>query len=927
MAQKQAQKQPQDLYAQRLKQLTSTVQRIRGWVGSDPSRSAELGDALVELTAHRLLGHAYGDAAPDAQESVVLSGKLVSAHGPIGPYTPVADAVRYFTAAVHLAAIQAGVGLHDAAGQTMRSTIEWQEQLRRHLTITEQLLPGTAAWALMAQARGALEAGDIEAANAAADAALDRSVEGGLTELPDAYVAMDVHRVVADVRWASGRIADALAHDELAREQYERVVDGRLATPARLSPALLARLSEPLFPLTRVVADRLIGGGEYDRGLFVRRGLIQTLRGLTKRLGQSGTAQLARSLDDLAADLRLAGRENEAVLAEDEAASVASTLTDELGETVRGELGASGGRPDRRPGRHEPLESWPRLDPERALAASTAGAAAGSTAAAEAELLRLAEERAAAERLEAQGLEEERQARARHELVRREAERAEADRREAERAEAARREQERLSAERAAAERAEAERRAAEEEAARRETKRRREERLEAHRLEEERLAAERAAAERAEAERLEAEAAAAEAAARAEAEAERLDLERLAAELAELERAEAEAAQEAERRRVAAEQAEQAERERLQRERLEHEEAERFEADRLAAEQAERERLERETAERAAVERAEAERRAWEEAERAEREREAAEQAELERVERERREREEAERVAAEQAEAERLAAEQAERERLERDEAERAAAERAEAERAAEQAERERVEREAAEREAAELAERAEAEQAERERVEQERQVAEWLEGERRAREEAERAEREREEAERWAAEQAERERLEREAAEHAAAESAEAERLAEQAERERVERERIEREAAQLAEADRARAERLAAEQAAADTGHVREQPEPQPTEPSPAVPQIPDELDLAIREWQQAKAAGERRRSRAANELVVELLRPRAAAEPRAYGPQLIDALEQLSSIRLRTGDIFGARAPSREAKALAKSLGL
>jgi len=55
-------------------------------------------------------------------------------------------------------------------------------------------------------------------------------------------------------------------------------------------------------------------------------------------------------------------------------------------------------------------------------------------------------------------------------------------------------------------------------------------------------------------------------------------------------------------------------------------------------------------------------------------------------------------------------------------------------------------------------------------------------------------------------------------------------------------------------------------------------------------------------------------------------VVELLRPRAEADLPTYGPQLIDALEQLSSIRLRTGDIFGSRAPSREAKAIAKSLG-
>ena len=75
MAQKQqGQKQPQDPYAQRTKQLVSAVQRIRGWVGSDPSRGAELGDALVELTAHRLQGHAYGDAAADARWRLAALG-------------------------------------------------------------------------------------------------------------------------------------------------------------------------------------------------------------------------------------------------------------------------------------------------------------------------------------------------------------------------------------------------------------------------------------------------------------------------------------------------------------------------------------------------------------------------------------------------------------------------------------------------------------------------------------------------------------------------------------------------------------------------------------------------------------------------------------------------------------------------------------
>jgi hypothetical protein len=54
-------------------------------------------------------------------------------------------------------------------------------------------------------------------------------------------------------------------------------------------------------------------------------------------------------------------------------------------------------------------------------------------------------------------------------------------------------------------------------------------------------------------------------------------------------------------------------------------------------------------------------------------------------------------------------------------------------------------------------------------------------------------------------------------------------------------------------------------------------------------------------------------------------LVDLLRPRAQADLAGYGPQLQDALEELSSARLRSGDVWGSRAPAREAKALAKTL--
>ena len=105
MAEGKTRPQSQDTYAQRAKALASQVQRLRGWVGSDPSKAPELADALVELTAHRLLGHGYAAGAAEAQESVRRAGELLAASGPIGPYTSIRDAARYVTAVVHLAAI------------------------------------------------------------------------------------------------------------------------------------------------------------------------------------------------------------------------------------------------------------------------------------------------------------------------------------------------------------------------------------------------------------------------------------------------------------------------------------------------------------------------------------------------------------------------------------------------------------------------------------------------------------------------------------------------------------------------------------------------------------------------------------------------------------------------------------------------------
>ena len=272
-------KQPQDPYAQKAKQLTSSVQRLRGWVGSDPSRTPELADALVALTEHRLLGHSYTVAAPEAQEAVKLAAQQLTADGPIGPYTSVADAARYVTAVVHLGVIQAAAGMPAAAAETVRSAADLRGQLGS-LPLAEALAPATVVWALACTARGALAEGDVALANAYADAALQRVAEAGLRSDADAaYVVMDADRLVSDARWAAGRDGDALTHLHVAREIYDRVVDGRLAQPGRLSPALLQRLSEPLFVIYRDLADRLLAVGDVDLGLVTRRQLVDLLAG------------------------------------------------------------------------------------------------------------------------------------------------------------------------------------------------------------------------------------------------------------------------------------------------------------------------------------------------------------------------------------------------------------------------------------------------------------------------------------------------------------------------------------------------------------------------------------------------------------------------------------------------------------------------
>jgi hypothetical protein len=485
--QQKAGRQPQDPYAQRAKTLASLVQRLRGWVGTDPSRVPELADALVQLTAHRLLGHGYAAAAADAQEAVQRAGQLLTANGPIGPYTSIGDAGRYLTAVIQLATVQAGLGMTDAAGRTIDSLEDVRDQLRAY-GLNEHLEPRTAIWALWCTGRATLASGDVAAANAYADAALDRLAESGLREDPDAaYLDIDVGRLASDCRWAAGMDGEAIVHLHAAVERYEHLVGGGIEDPSRLSPPLLERLAEPLFGLYRDMADRLVATGDVDLGLVSRRTLLEQLGRLAEQLGNPGRVQLATAATELAADLQRSDRVDEADAAAAEASAIAMQAHTAVQDLARAVVSRSPRAPT-----WEPLTST-------ASYAGTTAAGAGTGGVDPAVYLAERQRRTAA------WLEAERPLARRLELERRERARLESQRRDAERLEAERAAAERLAAEQAAAEQAErleAERRAAAEEAERIERKRRRAERIEAHRLEVERREAERREAERLEAER-----------------------------------------------------------------------------------------------------------------------------------------------------------------------------------------------------------------------------------------------------------------------------------------------------------------------------------------------------------------------------------------------------------------------------------------
>ena len=526
-----------DTFAHQTRRLTSELQRLRDWAGGDPARMGRVADALVELTGHRLSGHCWAEAASGVQEVVTLAAKVLAQHGPVGPYTPRADAVRSITALVQLAMIQSAAGLPAQAEQALAAAFGLREQLSR-LDLDADLSPRTIAWALLVWARAGLAADDVAAANARVDAALAVAADDG------EFVALDVDRLASEARWAAGSAEPAVEYVLRAVERYDAHALEALESTAQWPAALVERLSEPLFGLYSEAADRVLGVGAPGLGLTLRRRLVDLLGALAVRL-PAAQQLLVVALTDLAEDLRGLGRNPEADDVADLAASILGDSDDEaLPRRERARLGAH--------------ISWTALPPAEAF-----GVASGAQDEPSGRLAALRGPADAAEsirRTETEAV-----------LARRVREADDEAVRLAEEAE-----QKRLEHERLAAERAETQAREAFEAA-------------EAERLERQRKRAERIAEHERQLERERAEA---EAALRArvsdetdEERAEREELERLAAELAALETAEEIAEHEAEREAVEDAQLVVAAEELSEQEAL-------AEAERLAADEAERLRL-----------------------------------------------------------------------------------------------------------------------------------------------------------------------------------------------------------------------------------------------------------------------------------------------------------------------------------------------
>lgn len=320
---------PSSNYRRRLKEAASQVKKLRGWAGSDASVGEALVDALNELTALRLLGHAYAESAADAQDALTRANALVAEHGAVGPFTPVDDAVRFVTATAALARVQAGLGQPGAGAATAAAAQAWAGLLP-HVDLAPYLTARTASWLLQVRARGALAARDLGPANAFADAAVLRVREGELSGV-DAPARVDALLVAAATRTAAGLLQDAAAFAAEAQAVAQASLDDADGSSSSARPHTDGRLGA-LAAAGGARADAELAQGRWQQAASTRQGLVSALGHRAVSVRERAVTEQTRA--DLARDLAGGGDADAALTAAEASAQGVGRLTALGGEEI-----------------------------------------------------------------------------------------------------------------------------------------------------------------------------------------------------------------------------------------------------------------------------------------------------------------------------------------------------------------------------------------------------------------------------------------------------------------------------------------------------------------------------------------------------------------------------------------------------------------
>lgn len=277
-------------YPASIKPLTAEVQRLRGWVATDPTRAAELATALVRLTSARLRVAAWAEALSDAQDAVAQTGRQLAAHGPLGPYTPMPAATEFATAALHLATIQLRLGAPAVANGSLTVALATMKEVPQVVAALD-----TDSWV-----HAGLAAADL------AETEADPTTAAGLIETClAADLPKDTEVLPLLVEIAAARNA-ATAGDRDGATGFAWAAHDRLhqllpADPVRNPPVRRERYAELALATERTLATMLRATGDPQWGTVIGTELCRILTALApadSRLLDSATAALAADLTD-----------------------------------------------------------------------------------------------------------------------------------------------------------------------------------------------------------------------------------------------------------------------------------------------------------------------------------------------------------------------------------------------------------------------------------------------------------------------------------------------------------------------------------------------------------------------------------------------------------------------------------------------------